>query len=348
MSKETFVVSNDESIYESWPDVVLTKKGQLICIFCECTAHGNRSYSRIMYTKSSDRGRTWSKKVPLTDAIYSEDGSHYWNNPRLTRLKDDSLIVLCDQVHSSSQTKAEVFMWRADAEGECFSAPQNLHIHGIVPDKLRELSDGRWLITCHLGDIDGFKNLQVRAFTSFDQGATWSAPVIVGKDERYNLCESCVIEMENGTLVSLMRENSSMGYECFVAKSTDYGQTFGPLYTIPLSCCHRPVGQFINTGEILITYRYKQGAQKGWLGNWTQNTFLAITDKETLLSPDKKDQQVRIMPLHYDYGKYSDLGYTGIVQFEDGEIYIVDYIRNNEPNCYIIGTSLTREDIGGI
>ena len=35
MPIQKFTVSNDPSIYEAWPDVVLTDKNKLICVFSE-------------------------------------------------------------------------------------------------------------------------------------------------------------------------------------------------------------------------------------------------------------------------------------------------------------------------
>ena len=64
---QKFTISRDDSIYEAWPDVVLTPSGKLICVFAECTHHHDRSYTRIMLTESVDRGRTWSPKRALTD-----------------------------------------------------------------------------------------------------------------------------------------------------------------------------------------------------------------------------------------------------------------------------------------
>lgn len=347
MAIEHFVVSNDLSVYEAWPDLVRTKGDALICFFCECTHHGDRSYSRIVYAKSADRGRTWSGKRALSEAIHS-DGSRYWDCPRVMRLRDGRLAVVCDQIYTSDQTHGEIYMWLGDAEGEQFTGPVNLHLQGIVPDQLKELVSGRWVIACHLGSVDGFSKLQQRLYYSDDQGGHWNGPVVVAKDEKYNLCEASVLEAAPGTLVCLMRENSSMGYECMASKSVDGGETWGSLYTVPLGCCHRPVAGFLNTGEVMITYRYRQGAQKGWLGKWTQNTFLAVTDTQTICSGERAEQQVRIMPLHYDRSSQADLGYTGWVQFEDGEIYVVDYIRDDQPKCHIIGTSLSRQDIGGL
>ena len=67
MSIEKFFISRDPVYYEAWPDVVLTGDGTLVCVFCQCTHHKDRSYTRIMQTESSDRGRTWSPKHPVTE-----------------------------------------------------------------------------------------------------------------------------------------------------------------------------------------------------------------------------------------------------------------------------------------
>lgn len=348
MAIERYIVSNDRAIYESWPDLLLTGSGKLICVFCECTHHGDRSYSRIVYAESFDNGRTWQPKKPMTEAIYS-DGKEHWDCPRMSKLADGRIAVTCNRViRRDGVPRGEIFLWFGDGEGEHWTEPVTTGFEGIVPDRLLETESGRWIISCHAGNIDGFHNLQQRLWYSDDKGVTWSEPVVVAKDPHYNLCEGYILEVESGLLVCLMRENSSEGYECMVTKSEDNGEHWGDIYTIPLACCHRPTGGFLDTGEIMITYRYRQGAKKGWLGTWTQNTFLAVTDKETVLTGDKAKQWVRIMPLNYDTSPESDLGYTGWVQLPDGTIYVVDYIKNQEEKCYIVGCSLTRADIGGI
>ena len=60
-------VSRDDSIYEAWPDLVMTESGKLICIFSECTHHVDREAARLMLTESYDRGHTWTAKHPLTE-----------------------------------------------------------------------------------------------------------------------------------------------------------------------------------------------------------------------------------------------------------------------------------------
>ena len=84
---ERFVVSRDDSIYEAFPDVARTPAGRLVCMFLECTHHGDRGYTRIMVTTSDDRGRTWSPKRPLSEPLRGDpDENPYWNCPRVSTL----------------------------------------------------------------------------------------------------------------------------------------------------------------------------------------------------------------------------------------------------------------------
>ena len=50
------------------------------------------------------------------------------------------------------------------------------------------------------------------------------------------------------------------------------------------------------------------------------------------------------MPLDYDRSPESDTGYSGWVHFDNGEIYIVNYIVDDAPNDQIRGYSLRLED----
>ena len=60
MGIQRFTVNRDDSIYEDFPDIVLTKGEKLICVFMENTHHSNRDKARITMVESMDRGRTWS------------------------------------------------------------------------------------------------------------------------------------------------------------------------------------------------------------------------------------------------------------------------------------------------
>ncbi len=86
---QKFTISRDDTIYEAWPDVVLTPSGKLLCVFAECNHHHDRSYTRIMLTESKDRGRSWTRKRPLTDGT---QGLPYYNCGRIMQLRDGRFV----------------------------------------------------------------------------------------------------------------------------------------------------------------------------------------------------------------------------------------------------------------
>ena len=51
------------------------------------------------------------------------------------------------------------------------------------------------------------------------------------------------------------------------------------------------------------------------------------------------------MPLDYDRNAKPDTGYTGWVQFDDGEIYVVNYIKDDADKAYIRGYSFYPTDV---
>ncbi|MBQ0010626.1 MAG: exo-alpha-sialidase, partial [Ruminococcus sp.] len=148
MSITKFTVSRDDEFHEGWPDVTLTESGKLICVFTECIGHGNRDMSRLMLTESSDRGRTWTKKHPLTERGTVQG---YFNCARISTLPDGRLVVLCDKSYGyeAPGTRTEVYVWFSSDEGETWSEPILVPGHGYAPDKYRVLSTGRHVICIH-------------------------------------------------------------------------------------------------------------------------------------------------------------------------------------------------------
>lgn len=95
---EQFTISRDDAVYEAFPDVAPTASGKLVCVFAECTHHGDRSYTRIMVTDSADRGRTWSAKRGLTAPLHKGTGGAYWNCAWTSDLTDGRLLAVVDRV----------------------------------------------------------------------------------------------------------------------------------------------------------------------------------------------------------------------------------------------------------
>ncbi|MBR4761283.1 MAG: exo-alpha-sialidase [Clostridia bacterium] len=333
MSVKRFTISRDESVYEAWPDVVLTEGGKLICVFAECKQHLERDGARIMITESRDRGRTWSKKRPLT-----EKGSknNFFNCPRISKLRDGSLAIICDRLDGWDNGRtALTYVWHGDKEGLNWSEPRIFNFNGIVPDKLLQLESGRLIISNHCKNANNGKSEQHLWYS--DDGENWSQRITVAADERYNLCEVSILECENGTLIGFLRENSKLGYDILKVVSYDNGETWSPVYNTGIDSGHRPVAGFLADGTVMITYRY--------IPQTTNNVFAAFLPKEALLATERGKQRIRIMPLDYDRNPSPDLGYTGWVQFDDGEIYVVNYIKDDSDKAFIRGYSFYPNDV---
>lgn len=354
---EKFTVSRDDSIYEAFPDVALTPSGKLVCVFLECTHHGDRSYTRVMLTDSSDRGRTWSPKRPLTEPLRAP-GPHegpFWNCPRITALSDGRLVVVVDGIagrpkggdgaHAVEQSN---YLFFSTDEGATWTGPGETPVAGIVPDRLVELKAGphagRWIVSAHTKPRQGGQVVwHQRCWTSDDGGRTWAGPITIAAVEGLRLCEGSTVELPEGQLVCFMRENSRQGWDAYKSVSLDGGLTWNGPQRFPLPACHRPVAGMLRSGRVMITHRFMQGG-KGWVGWWTQNLFAALTDVESCLAEDRSQAHTRVMPVDFDRSPESDTGYSGWVQFEDGEIYVVNYILDDAPKAQIRGYALRESD----
>jgi sialidase-1 len=104
-----------------------------------------------------------------------------------------------------------------------------------------------------------------------------------------------------------------------------------------MACGHRPTAGYLRDGRVMVTYRFIP------CGN--NNIFASVMKKEDLLATELKEQAVRTLPLDYDRHPVPDLGYTGWVQFADGEIYLVNYIKDDADKAYIRGCRFAEEDI---
>ncbi len=343
MKIEKFTISRDPSVYEAWPDVTLAPGGKLVCVFTECSHHKDRSYTRIMLTESGDRGRNWSPKRPLTEGTAGLGYSY--NCARITRFPDGRLAVIVDRIPrefgEGRSELAENLIYFSEDDGMSWSAPVQVPLAGIVPDKITILDSGRWLVSAHYAR-DG-RLTQVLRFSD-DGGRSWSREITVAGDPRFNLCEASLLPLGKGTVVAFMRENSGLGWDCKKCISHDGGETWSsPVTDFPLPGCHRPVAGLLRNGEVFITYRFYHGGRPCFGAN-AQNFFAAFTDVESVCADSRDGAAVRIMPVDYDPAKLADLGYSGWVEFPDGEIYIVSYIVDDAVDKgQIRGYSLLRE-----
>lgn len=339
MNIKKITISNDPNIYEAWPDIAMTSSGKMICVFSECVHHCNREYSAIALSTSFDRGETWNPKQILVSSSLQQGG--FYNNARIQELNDGRLLVVVDKIMGSNENQDEsiICFFFSDDDGQKWSEEIQKTMRGIVPDRIAELKNGRWLLACHQFDQE-IKNLAQRLWYSDDKGENWEGPVSVGKQSGLNLCEASIIEVDD-KVVAFMRENSGQGYDCFKVISSDNGESWSEPIRFPLPGCHRPVAGFLKNGNILLTYRFMQGGNGKW--GKCQNLMGALTDKEAVLAPARDKSSVRIFPIDYDNSQKPDTGYSGWVELDSNNVYVVNYLVGNQEKAYIRGNLLNLE-----
>ena len=249
---------------------------------------------------------------------------------------------MVDKIYKRGEGGGRIQLYFSEDDGQTWSEPVETPARGIVPVKLLELDSGRWILSCHDREAD-FGYLVQRLWLSEDRGQTWSEPIVVGRQKGRNLCEVSILPMDCQTLVAFMRENSFQGWDCFKAISHDHGETGSELIKFPLPGCHRPGAGWLQNGQIMIPHRFIQGGKRGFFGGH-QNFFAALTNKDSALALTREEVQTRILPIDFDRSAESDTGYSGWVQFDDGEIFIANYVVDDAPKGQIRGYSLRMED----
>ncbi len=332
MNIHKFVISPPGEHYQAWPDLVRTRAGKLLCVFSACTHHGDRSFTQIMLCESEDDGASWSSARPVTEPCGIPIG-YYYNNASVSQLPDGRLALVFDRIEGNDEnlSPTRILLAFSQDDGASWSSAIPTPAQGIVPDKLQELSSGRWILPCHFCNPTT-RRLEQRLWFSEDRGASWQGPIVVAAAPGLNLCEGSFLEVEPGTLVCFLRENSWMGLPCYRAISRDGGLTWEGPYPFPVPCCHRPKAGMLADGNIAITYRLFQGG-----ANCAQNTFLALTDVKSILEPDYKQCRSRLMPLDHDEAEGPDTGYTGWAQLPDGNLIIANYIVDQAEKAWICG-----------
>ena len=144
-----------------------------------------------------------------------------------------------------------------------------------------------------------------------------------------------------------MRENSFEAYDVMKAISRDGGESWEGVYRTPITAGHRPTVGYLNDGRVMVTYRFVTcyTPVEGSVSIGLHNTFLTILKAEELTRTERQGTYYKTMPLDYDRNEKPDTGYTGWVQFEDGEIYVVNYIKDDASKAQIRGYSFYPNDI---
>jgi hypothetical protein len=264
-----WLIWQEEGTFTKNPDIVPLPDGRLLGVFNACDAHWPREFTRITLIESRDRGRTWGRARVIA-AAFPGRGEERWVTPRLTRLRNGRLFVVCDQNdyrHCHEDQPPGIYAWWSDDDGETWDGPHPTGIPGIEPDHVVELADGTLLCGTHFMRARTQK-LTEAVLRSADGGRTWGEMAIIAGDAVHNYCEGAIVPLASGRLVCVMRENNHMNYPSYLAFSDDAGRTWSRPVEAPFAG-DRPFAGQLPDGRTLVTFRNQAGRPglSAWLGD---------------------------------------------------------------------------------
>ena len=319
------VVDRNEKCWQGHPDVAYFNE-KFYVAFRQSKEHRSFIRTKIRLASSID-SRNYENISTILDGKKVR-----WNCPRLSVIGDRMWLV-CDCVRpleegfvKSENNPRALSIWiMSTKDGINWTKPSKTNIRGIVPDRMRLLKSGEWVIASHrYKECTGNTGRLVQnIWKTTNLNKPWKMATIADVEGK-NFCEGSICEMHDGNLVCMMRENSGKGLPAYVSFSNNDGIRWSAPKPTRIFGCHRPVLGQLKSGKYLVTYREQSFSFES--PYWAKNTFACLIDKESLSKAPYCRFSI-ILPLDHDRSKKSDSGYTGWIETPDGRIYIVNYIN---------------------
>jgi len=244
-------------VHAAFPDVAQAGPNHLVCVWRNSSHSGGTSGLSVVH--SYDLGRTWSEPVGI--------GGGGMNCPRLQRLKDGSLLLLCDVAGCT-----KIDFWQSEDGGQTWhSLPRFDPVAAggssqcYVPGRILELADDSWLLstsTYFPPERDApSRTEKLDFYRSTDQGQTWefrSGPVA----PPHTLSEPSTLEITPGRLVAYARDSNGTRPGARVY-SDDMGKTW-VFQDLPFPITGRTCAGFLQDGRVMNTFRSGVGHASLW------------------------------------------------------------------------------------
>jgi Neuraminidase (sialidase) len=294
-----------EGTYPGWPWVAAGKDGTLFCVFREGTVHDYSPLGKVMFSRSIDLGRTWSRAETIVDAPDVDD-----RNAAIVELPDRSLLVTYNTYTAERQSTAKSV--RSTDGGKSWSEPTAI---GIPNTRTRAaavvLHDGSLVLPLYLAPGSG-----AVAARSSDSGRAWQG-VRVPDSDGFVGDEWDLLEVSANRLVGILRNNHPTSDGTFwKTESQDGGRTWSvPLPTNVRSKRFSSPPQIVRQGQTPILIH----ADRRMV-----SVSAVRTDDPRLLHWDV-DQRLPCYLYNADGSPILDASYPVSVRLDDRRRLIVDY-----------------------
>ena len=261
------VICKKPGRYLSFPDVVRTTSGKLLCAFRESDIHypPDSSQTWMVLIESRDDGLTWENERRFPHQPRPQN-QYAWHCPRLSSFSDGRIALICDLADPVTNHVTSFVSFSCD-QGASWTEPIDTGMTGIIPDRLIELGPSEWISTVHTASPK-YRKVHQYLFATADSGKTWSKRSVIAEDETLLFCEGSIVQLKSGKLACFLRENSFLHYPTFVAFSSDNGFTWTKPVAHPTHG-HRPCVGLLRDERLLLTYRNVAGTPGlcAWTGS---------------------------------------------------------------------------------
>ena len=229
-----FDYNKNDNIHYRIPGLIVTRKGTLLAYCEERQGTDDRAYMNIVYRRSVDGGKTWSKKTIIAEGITSEQ---IISSPVM--VADSRNRIHCFYVPNVAmpQKGGWVAYVYSDDDGITWSSPKDIssatreeerNLFATGPGHGIELKNGRILIPVWFAVRTGEEQRSEASFPSAsstlysdDYGETWNlGEAIPGTDSVPNPNECTLVELSDGSVMINIR-NESDQYRRATAVSAD-------------------------------------------------------------------------------------------------------------------------------
>ena len=319
VSRDVFSASADHPRYSEGSILPLIDGSILYAVTEFDKSTSDFAAARIVASRSSDGGNTWSQPDVLQDNV----GRMNVMSATLRRFcsQGGSAVGLFYLV-KNDPTDLKIYLRTSTDEGRTFGQPRLVTdapgYHVMNNDRVTELYDGRLLCPiAWTSDVDRENHFVSFCYWSDDGGQVWTTGTSRVNLPRRGAMEPEVVELNDGRLLMIVR--TQLG-EIYASFSNDRGESWSPAVAWGVKSPESPatLRRIPSTGDLLLIWNpgYDSAADHG--GRRTPLLAAVSKDEGRSWNPprileDRMDQQI---------------AYTSVTFFE-GKVLISYYVGEN-------------------